>query len=209
MQIDYSLYLVTNRETLGGKDLFEAVEEAIKGGVSIVQLREKELSDKEFLHVAKKMKKITDFYQVPLIINDNIKIAKEIDASGVHVGQDDERLEKAREILGKDKIIGVSVGNEFEAIKAQEGGADYVGIGTVFFTPTKKDIKKPIGLKHLETIANAITIPKVAIGGINLQNLKEVMHSGIDGVAVISAILASGDIQKISKEFKGKIKCKK
>lgn len=199
--IDYSLYLVTDRYSLKGKDLFEATKKAIKGGVSLVQLREKELSFKEFLQTAIQMKQITDQFKIPLIINDNIQIAKQINCSGVHVGQDDESLEKARQILGDKKIIGVSVENEEQAIKACRGGADYLGIGTVFFTPTKKDIKKPIGLKKLEKIVEKSSVPTVAIGGINLDNIDKIMKCGVNGAAIISAILSHEDIQKISQKF--------
>lgn len=204
--MDYSLYLVTNSEILKNIELSKAIEQAIKGGVSVVQLREKELDYEQFLNLAKSIKKITDYYNIPLIINDNIKIAKEVNSSGVHVGQDDDSLVKARSILGKDKIIGVSVSNETQAKNAQDSGADYVGIGTVFFTSTKEDIKQPIGLSGLKKIANQITIPKVAIGGINLQNVKDIMSCGVDGVAVISAILASENIQLTSSQFQQRIK---
>lgn len=203
--IDYSLYLVTNREVLGERDFFLSVEEAIKGGVSVVQLREKKLNSHEFLQVAKKLKTLTDKYQIPLIINDNVHIAKSIDCAGVHVGQDDESLVNARGILGSGKIIGVSVGNEKETKEAIKNGADYLGIGTVFFTPTKEDIKEPIGLEGLRKIAKLSPIPTVAIGGIDLKNCKEVMGCGVDGVAIISAILSKKNIQEVSKKFKKEI----
>lgn len=210
--IDYSLYLVTNREILGETNFFNGVEKAIKGGVSVVQLREKELSSDEFLKVAKKMKNLTDSYKIPLIINDNVEVAKSIDCVGVHIGQDDEGLIEAREILGDKKIIGVSVENEKETREAIENGADYLGVGTIFFTPTKKDIKTPIGLEKLKKIVSNSSIPTVAIGGINLENVGEVMGCGVDGVAVISAILASYDIEQTSQDFLDTIrrnKCKK
>ncbi len=205
-KIDYSLYLVTDRKCLGKRDFLKSIEEAIRGGVSVVQLREKELGFEEFLNLAKKLKILTDRYKIPLIINDNVKIAKQVDCAGVHIGQDDESLQNARKILGDKKIIGVSVGDENEALMACEGGADYLGIGTVFFTPTKKDIKTPIGLKGLKNIANISPIPKVAIGGINLENLKETMECGIDGVAVISALLTSTNIELTAEQFYKTIK---
>lgn len=203
--MDYSLYLVTNSEILKETKLSKAIKEAIKGGVSVVQLREKKMPYNEFLNLARKIKKITDYYNTPLIINDNIKIANEIDANGVHVGQNDDTLTKAREILGRDKIIGVSVSNLIEAKKAQIGGANYVGIGTIFFTSTKEDIKKPIGLNGLKKIASETPIAKVAIGGINLQNVQDVMSCGVDGVAVVSAILSSDNIAETSSQFLEKI----
>lgn len=205
-KIDYSLYLVTDRDILGERDLCKAVEDSIKGGTTIVQLREKFIDDEKFLEIAKEVQKITKKYNVPLIINDNIKIAKEIDAEGVHIGQSDDSLEKAREILGKNKIIGVSVGSIEEALKAQAGGADYLGIGTIFYTGSKKDINEPLGIKNLKNIVDAIKIPSVAIGGIHLDNVKDVMNTGVDGVAVISEILGKEDIKNASKTLLSFIK---
>ncbi len=197
-KIDYSLYLVTDRDILNGRDLCRAVEESIKGGVTLVQLREKFIDDEKFLEIAKELQKVTKKYNIPLIINDNVKIAKIIDAEGVHIGQSDESLEEARAELGPDKIIGVSVGSIEEAQKAEAGGADYLGIGTVFFTGSKKDINEPLGLENLEKIAHSVKIPSVAIGGIHLDNVKDVMKTGIDGVAVISEILGKEDVKKAS-----------
>lgn len=205
-KIDYSLYLVTDRDILGERDLCKAVEDSIKGGTTIVQLREKFIDDEKFLEIAKEVQKITKKYNVPLIINDNIKIAKEIDAEGVHIGQSDDSLEKAREILGKNKIIGVSVGSIEEALKAQAGGADYLGIGTIFYTGSKKDINEPLGIENLKNIVDAIKIPSVAIGGIHLDNVKDVMNTGVDGVAVISEILGKEDIKNASKTLLSFIK---
>jgi thiamine-phosphate pyrophosphorylase len=202
MSIDYSLYLVTDRSFLNNKSIKDAVEEAIKGGVTIVQVREKGVSSREFYKVALEVKEITDKYKIPLIINDRIDIAQAVDASGVHLGQSDLPLKLARDILGKDKIIGISVGNAKEAKEAEADGADYVGIGTIFFTGTKKDIKTPIGIEGLTEIVKSIGIPSVAIGGINEENAKDVLSSGTDGVAVISAILGKEDIRKAAEEFR-------
>lgn len=207
--IDYSLYLVTNRDILENIDLISAIEEAIKGGVSIVQLREKNLEYDEFLALGKKVKKLTDSYSIPLIINDNIQIAKQLNCTGVHIGQDDEKLQTARQILGEDKIIGVSVSTIDEANRAIKNGADYLGIGTVFFTSTKKDIKTPIGLKGLKKVVECSSIPSVAIGGIDKQNLNSVLECGVDGVALISAILQNNSIKKSSKNLKNMIKEKR
>ncbi len=198
-KIDYSLYLVTDRDILGNRDLYKAVEDSIKGGATIVQLREKFIDDDEFLKIARELQKVTRKYNIPLIINDNVKIAKEIDAEGVHIGQSDESLEEARKELGKDKIIGVSVGSVEEAIKAEKGGATYLGIGTVFFTGSKKDINEPLGLEKLEEIRKSVNIPSVAIGGIHLNNVKDVMKTGVNGVAVISEILGKEDIEEASR----------
>lgn len=202
MKIDYSLYLVTDRSFLDGKSIEEAVEEAIKGGVTLVQVREKDASSREFYEVALKVKEVTDKYKVPLIIDDRLDIAQAVDASGVHLGQSDLPLKLARNILGKDKIIGISVGNVAEAKEAEAAGADYVGIGTIFFTGTKKDIKTPIGIEGLTEIVKNIKIPSVAIGGINQENTKAVLKSGTNGVAVISAILGKKDIRGAAEEFR-------
>lgn len=205
-KIDYSLYLVTDRDILGNRNLCKAVEDSIKGGVSIVQLREKFVDAETFLKIAKEVQKITKKYNVPLIINDNVKIAKEIDAEGVHIGQSDKPLEEARKILGKDKIIGVSVGSLDEALKAQKGGADYLGIGTIFYTGTKKDINEPLGIEKLKTIVENISIPSVAIGGIHLDNIEKVMKTGVNGVAVISEILGKEDIENATRTLLSFIK---
>lgn len=196
--IDYSMYLVTDRDILEGRDLNKAVEESILGGTTVVQLREKHISDEEFLKIAKDLKKITDKYNIPFIINDNIKIAKLVNATGVHIGQSDDNLAYARKLLGEDKLIGVSVGNLEEAKLAQKGGADYLGIGTIFFTTTKDDINRPLEIEGLKKIVEGIDIPNVGIGGIHLNNIKEVMKTGTNGVAIISEILGKNDIKKAS-----------
>lgn len=203
---NYLLYLVTDRHILNGRDLCEAVEESILGGATIVQLREKNISDDEFLKIALEVQKITRKYNIPLIINDNVEIVKTIDAEGVHVGQSDKSLDEARKILGKDKIIGVSVGSIEEAQKAEAGGADYLGIGAVFFTGSKKDINEPLGLEALKEIVDSVKIPSVAIGGIHLNNAHKVMETGVDGVAVISEILGQENIKKATENLLAEIK---
>lgn len=203
---DYLLYLVTDRDILGGRDLCEAVEQSILGGATVVQLREKFISDDEFLKIALNVQKVTKKYNIPFIINDNVEIAKKIDAEGVHIGQSDESLEEARRVLGKDKIIGVSVGSIEEAQKAEAGGANYLGIGTIFFTGSKKDINEPLGLDNLKKIAVSVKIPSVAIGGIHLDNAHDVMETGVDGVAVISEILGQADIKKATETLLNEIK---
>ena len=204
--IDYSVYLVTDRGILGNRDLYKSVEESILGGVTLVQLREKNLNDDEFLKIAKNLKKITDKYNIPLIINDNVKVAKLVNADGVHIGQSDEELTEARKELGDDKIIGVSVSNIEEALKAQKDGADYLGIGAIFFTGSKKDINVPIGIENLKKIVDSISIPNVAIGGIHLDNISDVIKTGVDGVAVISEILGKEDIFEAAKNLKNYVK---
>ncbi|APQ77241.1 thiamine phosphate synthase [Clostridium botulinum] len=195
MEINYELYLITDRRFLKGRQLKKVVEDAILGGVTIVQVREKDVSTREFYNVAKEVKEVTDYYKVPIIINDRLDIAQAIDANGVHLGQKDMHLNIAREILGKDKIIGISVGNVKEALEAQNNGADYLGIGTIFPTGSKKDVDAIIGIDGLSKIKDSISIPSVAIGGINKTNFKDVLKTGIEGISVISAILDEDDIK--------------
>ncbi|AUN16567.1 thiamine-phosphate synthase [Clostridium botulinum] len=195
MEINYELYLITDRRFLKGRQLKKVVEDAILGGVTIVQVREKDVSTREFYNVAKEVKEVTDYYRVPIIINDRLDIAQAIDANGVHLGQKDMHLNIAREILGKDKIIGISVGNVKEALEAQNNGADYLGIGTIFPTGSKKDVDAIIGIDGLSKIKDSISIPSVAIGGINKTNFKDVLKTGIEGISVISAILDEDDIK--------------
>lgn len=204
MNIDYSLYLITDRNIIKNRSLKECVEEAIKGGVTIVQIREKDASTREFYNIAKEIKEVTDKYNIPLIINDRLDIALAVDAAGVHLGQSDMSIEVARKILGEDKIIGISSGNLEEALEAEKSGADYLGLGAVFYTGTKKDIDEPIGLDGLKEITNKIKIPSVAIGGINKDNTAEVMKTGVNGISVISAVLGYEDTKKASEELSGK-----
>lgn len=202
MAVDYSLYLITDRSFLKGRNLKTVVEEAILGGTTIVQVREKNISTREFYKVSLEVKEVTNYYKIPLIINDRIDIAQAIDADGVHLGQDDMSLTIARKILGDGKIIGISAGNLEEALEAEKNGADYLGIGAVFFTGTKKDIDTPIGIDGLKEIYNKINIPAVAIGGINELNFKEVLSTGVDGISIISAILGKDDIKAAAKVLK-------
>lgn len=201
MEIDYSLYLVTERRFIGSKSLKKAVEEAILGGVTLVQIREKTASSREFYRTALEVREITQYYKIPIIIDDRIDIAQAIEADGVHLGQTDIPLDIARKILGNNKIIGISVGNIEEAVEAEKGGADYLGIGTIFNTGTKKDIHTPIGIEGLSKIYSSINIPAVAIGGIGKDNFKDVLSTGIDGIAVVSAILGSKDIISAAKQL--------
>jgi thiamine-phosphate pyrophosphorylase len=195
MPVDYSLYLVTDRNILRGGDLFEAVEKAVKGGVTLVQLREKNISGGEFYSLAVALKKLTKHYNIPLIINDRLDIALAADADGLHIGQDDLPLTVARKLLGSGKLLGYSVSNEDEAAYGQQNGADYLGAGTVFYTGTKADIGEPIGALMLEKIKKRVNIPVVGIGGINAENAGLLKKTGIDGISVISAILGCDDIE--------------
>lgn len=199
------LYAVTDRAWLGKnfccETLSDAVFQAIEGGATLIQLREKELSEKEFLDEAFSIKEICASKKIPLIINDNVKIAKETDACGVHIGQSDMELKEARKILGADKIIGVSCQTVEQALQAEKNGADYLGVGAVFSTSTKADADN-VSISTLKEICRAVKIPVVAIGGISLQNMSQLKGSGIAGVSVISAIFAQQDIRSSTKELK-------
>ena len=199
MKVDYSLYLCTDRNLLNGKNFEETIELAIKGGVTIVQLREKNCSSREFLEIATSIKKITSKYKIPLIINDRIDIALAVNADGVHVGQDDLPCKTAREILGEEKIIGVSVSTVETAIKAEIDGANYIGVGAIFKTSTKTDAEI-VSLATLKKIRDSVKIPVVAIGGINKNNLPQIKNF-IDGVAVVSAIISDKNSELAAKDL--------
>lgn len=188
-KIDYSLYLVTDRALCRG-EFMDCVEEAIKGGVSVVQLREKDASSAEFYSIALELRRLTSSYGVPFIINDRMDIALAVDADGLHIGQSDMPLDVARRILGSKKIIGVSASCVEDARLALEGGADYLGVGAVFATGTKSDADS-VGIDELRRIKNSVDIPVVAIGGINEINAHIPMSAGIDGISVVSAIVSS------------------
>lgn len=200
-QTDYSVYLCTDRDLMSTQTLEEAVEEAIKGGATLMQLREKHCSSKEFYETAVSVKKITEKYNIPLIINDRVDIALAVDAEGVHVGQSDLPAKVVRKILGKDKIIGVSARNSELAVKAYEDGADYLGVGAMYATSTKKDAKV-ITMEELVKIRNSVPIPIVVIGGVNENNISDFKGTGIDGVAVVSAIISKPDIEEAARNLK-------
>lgn len=188
-KLDCSLYLVTDR-TLCRGEFIECIEAAIKGGVSVVQLREKDASSAEFYSIALELRKLTCSYGVPFIINDRADIALAVDADGLHIGQSDMPLDVARRILGSEKIIGVSASCVADALLALEGGADYLGVGAIFPTGTKSDADS-VGIDELRRIKDSVDIPVVAIGGINEINAHIPMSAGIDGISVVSAIVAS------------------
>lgn len=194
------LYAVTDRTWLGGRALEEDVEKAIKGGATFVQIREKELDKDAFLAEAKKLKAVTDRYGIPFVINDDVEIALAVDADGVHVGQSDMEAGDVREKLGPEKIIGVSVRTVEQALLAQQRGADYLGVGAVFPTSTKPDAAE-VSFDILQAICEAVDIPVVAIGGIQQENVMELKGSGIDGVAVVSAIFAAEDIETAARRL--------
>ena len=199
--IDYSVYLVTDRDLMSTETLEEAVEEAIKGGCTLIQLREKECSSLDFYSTAVNVKKITDKYNIPLLINDRLDIAQAVDAAGVHVGQSDLPLTIVRNILGNDKIIGVSAGNLEEALTAEKDGADYIGVGVVYVTGSKKDATA-VTMEEVRKIRDNVKLPMVVIGGVNKERIKDFKDINIDGVAIISAIIAQKDIKKAAEEIK-------
>lgn len=200
-KIDYSIYLVTDRDLMSTKTLEEAVEEAIKGGCTLVQVREKECSSLDFYTTAINIKRITDKYKVPLLINDRLDIALAVDAAGVHIGQSDLPCSVVRKIVGDDKIIGVSAGTLENAIKAENDGADYIGVGAMYATGTKKDAKHT-SMDELKKIRENISIPIVVIGGINKERITDFNGTDIDGLAIVSAIISQKDIYKATSELK-------
>lgn len=205
--IDYTLYLVTDRHCLKNQSLEQAVEQAILGGVTLVQLREKNLDSKDFYQQALNIKAICQKYDIPLLINDRVDIDQAIDADGVHIGQSDLPCSVVRHILGNDKIIGVTAKTVEQAIKAEQDGADYLGVGAMFASSTKSDAKTTT-IETLKAIRQAVDLPIVAIGGINHTNLPQLQQSllnhdvKINGIAVVSAILAQDDILSATQHLK-------
>lgn len=200
-KIDYSIYLVTDRELMSTATIEQSVEQAIQGGCTLVQLREKDLSTRAFHKIAKNTKTITDQYKIPLIINDRIDIALAVDAAGVHIGQSDMPAKIARSIIGYSKILGVSVSNTREAKQAEEDGADYIGVGAMFSTETKSDATL-VSMKELKQIREATTLPIVVIGGINRNTIPLFAGTQIDGIAVVSAIISEKNITLAAEALK-------
>ena len=199
------LYVVTDRAWVGKQTLYEQIEEAILGGATIVQLREKNLSEDEFLEEALKVKELCNRYDVPLIINDNIEIAMKSGADGVHVGIEDVPVGEIRKNVGEDFIIGATAKTVEQAVKAQQAGANYLGVGAVFPSPTKKNAIR-ITNQQLKEICTSVDIPVVAIGGITYENMDEIRGCEMDGIAVVSAVFGATDIVKATNELKIKAK---
>lgn len=191
---DLLLYAVTDRAWLGDKTLSWQVEESLKGGATMIQLREKHLDHEHFLKEAKEIKELCRKYQVPFLINDDVDLAVEVDADGVHVGQHDMEAGEVRKKIGPNRILGVSAQTVEQALLAQQAGADYLGVGAVFPTGTKDDADA-VNIQTLGEICRAVSIPVVAIGGIGQHNVMQLAGSGICGIAVVSAIYAQPDIQ--------------
>ncbi len=188
------LYAVTDRAWVGRQSLYEQVESALKGGATCVQLREKELDDEAFLYEAIRIRALCKQYGVPFFINDNVDIAVKCHADGIHVGQDDMEAGRVREIVGDDMMIGVSVHSVEEALDAVKNGADCLGVGAVFSTSTKSDADV-LSMETLRDICAAVDIPVVAIGGIGKDNISSLAHTGVDGVALVSAVFSAQDIE--------------
>lgn len=201
MKTDYTLYLCTDSGLMSCATVEESVEMAVRGGCSVVQLREKNASSLELYQLAKRVKQVTDKYAVPLIINDRLDICQAVDAAGVHLGQSDLPCAQARRILGADKIIGVSAATPEEAAKAQADGADYLGVGAVFPTTTKTNTRK-VTPEIIRGIRRAVTIPFVVIGGVNAENITQLYGLGINGAAVISAVISQPDITAAAQKMR-------
>lgn len=200
-----TLYAITDRSQLNGRALCEAVEEALKGGATLIQLREKNICEEDFIKSAEEIKTVCKKYGVPLIINDSVSVALAVDADGVHLGQSDATPSEARRILGEGKIIGVTAKTVSQAVEAEKNGADYLGSGAIFGTTTKSDAKK-MEPETLKAITAAVKIPVVAIGGITAENADKLKDTGISGAAVVSGVFAQEDICSAAKELLAKIK---
>ncbi len=194
------LYAVTDRMWTGKQTLYEQVEAALRGGVTCLQLREKTLSDDAFLKEAIEINALCKKYNVLFFINDNVEVAVKCKADGIHIGQEDMKADKVRALVGKDMIIGVSVHTVEEALDAVKNGADYLGVGAMFSTSTKLDADV-LSMETLHDICHSVDIPVVAIGGLNKGNISSLAGSGINGVALVSAIFAAEDIEKECKEL--------
>lgn len=203
---DLSLYLVTDRRLSLGRPLETVVEEAVKGGVTMVQLREKDCTSMEFYRLALRLKACLKPYGIPLIINDRLDIALACDADGLHIGKHDLPYQAARRLFGKDKIIGLSVENRQDVQAANEQDIDYIGISPVFATPTKTDTAPAIGLAGVKEIASLSKHPCVGIGGINLTNAKDVIEAGVHGISVVSAIMSATQPKEAAEHLRNMIK---
>lgn len=190
---DFKIYLITDRSQCGGLRLIDVVEDALKGGVTAVQLREKDLSSRELYELAYDMRKLTARYDARLLINDRVDIALAVDADGVHLGSNSMPVHRARRLLGPDRFIGFSCHNQVNAIMAQESGVDFITFGPVYYTPSKAVYGKPVGVDKLESVTHVLQIPVYALGGIKTENIPEVIAAGASGISLVSAVIASED----------------
>jgi len=201
LKIDYTLYLVTDRDLMSSPTVEESVEQAIKGGVTLVQLREKKVSGREFYETAVRVGRITKSYNIPFIINDRVDIALSVGATGVHIGQSDMPADVVRKLIGSEMILGVSVSTVAEAVQAENNGADYLGVGAMFSTDTKTNARL-VSMECLRAIRKAVSIPIVVIGGINKQTIPLFAGTGINGVSVVSAIISEKDVCEAARELR-------
>jgi thiamine-phosphate pyrophosphorylase len=203
--VNYSLYLVTDSSLSRGRSTREIVSSALKGGVSCVQLREKDLGIRDFIRKAKALNSLLRPAGIPLIINDRVDVALAAEAAGVHLGQSDMKIEDARRLLGDSCIIGISAECLEDALRAEKQGADYIGISPVFATVTKTDTASPLGLAGIKKIRSQVSLPLVAIGGINRENCAQVITSGADGIAVVSAIVSAPSPEHAASELRNAV----
>jgi len=199
--MDYTLYLVTDTGLSLGRTHSHIVEAAIRGGVTVVQYREKAATTRQMVEEARELRQLCSAAGVPFIVNDRIDVALAVDADGVHVGQDDMPVSLARAIIGKGRILGVSAGSAAEARKAEADGADYIGASPIFATPTKPDAPAPMGVEGLRWLARAVSVPVVAIGGMNAENAPSIIQAGAAGVAVVSAIVSAQDVEAAARRI--------
>lgn len=203
--LDFQLYAITGEEFHPNRPLLEVMEEAILGGADIIQLRDKTSSKRVVLEKARALRELTKKYNVPFIINDHIDVALAVDADGIHLGQDDLPLEEARKIVGPNKIIGISTHHIDEARAAEAGGADYIGVGPIFPTKSKKDVVDPVTTAYIEQVVKEINIPFVAIGGIKKHNVDQVLKAGATRICMISEIVGADDVKGVCEFFKRKL----
>jgi thiamine-phosphate pyrophosphorylase len=208
-KVEFDLYAITGEQFHPGRDLCSVMEEAILGGANIIQLRDKDSDKEETLAKAKLLRKLTAKYNIPFIVNDYIDIALEVDADGIHLGQGDLPLVEARKIVGNDKIIGISTHEINEARRAQEDGADYIGVGPVFPTKSKRDVVAPVTTSYVSEVKREIHIPFVAIGGIKLHNVDQVLEAGATRICAISEIVGSRNVRETCHAFKTKLQLQK
>jgi thiamine-phosphate pyrophosphorylase len=207
--VDWSVYVITDRQAAGGRSMLDVVRSAVQGGASVVQLREKSVSTRDMVELGRALLEVTRPAGVPLIVNDRVDVALAIEADGVHVGHDDMPVALARRLLGAGRILGASPETLAEAREMEQAGADYLGVGDVYGTPSKADAGAPIGVAGLAEVMRAVTIPVVAIGGITAANAGPVVEAGAAGVAVISAVVGAADPEEAARRLRKAIESKR
>ncbi len=204
-QINWAVCLITDRHTAGDRALLDIVRAALQGGTTMVQFREKQANTRDMVELGRALRDLTQPAGVPLIVNDRLDVALAIDADGVHVGQHDMPAALARQLIGPRRILGVSAENVIEAQQAEQDGADYLGVGAVFATPSKADANAPIGIEGLAAVVRASRLPVLAIGGVTPDNTEQILRAGASGVAVIAAIIGAPDPQAAARAFRQQI----